>query len=191
MRHGPTAWNADGRVQGRMDPPLSPAGRAAVAGWRLPPSTASWRRLSSPLTRALETAELAGLANPEIEPRLVEMDWGLWEGRTLAGLRRDAPRAMAANEAAGLDFRPAGGESPREVRRRLAHLVGDLLADGRDTIAVTHRGVMRAALSLATGWDFSGAPPLGIPRYGWLMLTLEPAGRVAVEDAAEFASGDG
>ncbi|HEY9538315.1 MAG TPA: histidine phosphatase family protein, partial [Kiloniellaceae bacterium] len=43
IRHGATAWNAAGRIQGRSDQPLSPAGRAAVAAWQLPPQAAGAR----------------------------------------------------------------------------------------------------------------------------------------------------
>ena len=184
MRHAPTVWNAEGRIQGRSDIPLSPAGRTAASQWRLPAFLFTRRRLSSPLCRALETAALVGMADPEIEPRLAEMDWGQWEGSTLAELRRSDPDAMTANEAAGLDFRPAGGESPRDVRQRLGSLVKDLAADGRDTVAVTHRGVMRAALSLATGWDLFEASPVSIPRYGLLMLTLETANVPSLDEPA-------
>lgn len=103
------------------------------------------------------------------------MDWGDWEGQTLDSLRHADPSAMATNEAAGLDFRPPDCESPREVRVRFLDLVREFAADGRDTVSVTHRDVMRAALSAATGWDFTRAPPIRMPRYGLLMLTVDDA----------------
>ena len=137
----------------------------------------------------METAALAGLRDPEIDPRLREMDWGDWEGETLDSLRHADPSAMATNEAAGLDFRPSGGESPREVRHRLFDLVRDLAADGRDTVAVTHRGVMRAALSAATGWDFTGAPPVRMPRYGLLMLRVDDGATLTPDDPLVIATG--
>ena len=83
---------------------------------------------------------------------------------------------MAANEGRGLDFRPPGGESPRDVQRRLAELMAALAGDGRDCVAVTHRGVQRAALGLATGWDFLAPPPLTLERDTVLMLRLSPPG---------------
>ena len=83
LRHAPTTWNEAGRIQGLSDIHLSRAGRAAARTWRLPDRLHGWRRLSSPLLRALETAALAGLRDPEIDPRLREMDWGDWEGETL------------------------------------------------------------------------------------------------------------
>ncbi len=191
LRHAQTKWNEAGRLQGLSDIGLSRTGRTAARAWRLPGHLHGWRRLSSPLLRALETAALTGLADPEIEPRLREMDWGDWEGKTLDSLRHADPSAMSANEAAGLDFRPPDGESPRDVRRRLLDLVRDLAADGRHTVAVTHRGVMRAALSAATGWDFTGAPPIRMPRYGLLMLTVDDNAAVVPDDPPVIATGGG
>jgi probable phosphoglycerate mutase len=160
IRHGRTAWNEQGRMQGRVDLPLSPAGRAEVAGWQLPDGWAGARWLSSPLRRATETAALLTDRLVAIEPRLTEMDWGAFEGRTLAELRAAAPAAMAANEARGLDFRPDGGESPREVRARLESLLAELT--DAPTVCVTHKGVIRAAVSLATGWDMTSKAPLRV-----------------------------
>ena len=117
IRHGPTAWNEGGRIQGRADIALSAAGRAEVRGWRLPAGFAGARWLTSPLRRARETAALLP-GSGVVEPRLVEMDWGAWEGWRGAELRAKAPAELAANEALGLDFRPPGGESPREVGAR-------------------------------------------------------------------------
>jgi broad specificity phosphatase PhoE len=185
IRHGRTAWNEQGRMQGRADLSLSPAGRARVLRWRLPEAWAQARWLSSPLRRATETAALLTDRPVDIEPRLIEMDWGAFEGRTLAELRAEAPEAMAANEARGLDFRPPGGESPREVRTRLGALIADLAAEPAAAAAlvvcVTHKGVIRAALSLATGWDMRAKPPLRLAGDRALILRCDASGRVGVD----------
>jgi broad specificity phosphatase PhoE len=179
IRHGPTAWNEQGRMQGRADLPLSPAGRVQVLGWQLPEGWANARWLSSPLRRAAETVALLTDGPVAIEPRLIEMDWGAFEGRTLADLRAEAPAAMAANEARGLDFRPDGGESPREVRTRLQSLIAALAQpDAGDAICVTHKGVIRAALSLATGWDMTSKPPLRLDGDTALILHADGASGV-------------
>jgi len=168
IRHGPTAWNAEGRIQGRSDRPLSAAGRRAVAAWRLPAdlaggAIANWRLLSSPLRRARETAVLlwSELDPDAIEsaPAFVEMSWGAWEGRRLTELRLDGGAAVAAEEARGLDFRPPGGESPRAVQTRLRPVLADLAQDGRASVAITHKGVIRAIYALASGWDMTGKAP--------------------------------
>ncbi len=160
IRHGPTPWNLDRRIQGRADPSLAPEGREAVAAWRLPPEISDdWIWLTSPLARARETAALLNEAPASVEPALIEMDCGAWEGRRLADLRAEGGAAMAAAEARGLDFQPPGGESPRQVQDRLRPLLARLAATGRPTVAVTHKGVIRALYALASGWDMTGQAP--------------------------------
>ncbi len=178
IRHGLTEWNASGRIQGRADIGLSARGRAEVGGWRLPAAWTDARWLASPLRRARETAALLTDRPVVVEPRLIEMDWGSFEGRGARELRAEAPRALAANEALGLDFRPPGGESPREVGARLQALVGELAADPTPVVAVCHKGVIRAALALATGWDMRRRPPLRLARDQALALLGWPDGRL-------------
>ena len=155
IRHAATDWNEAGLMQGHADRPLSEAGRAWCRAARLPDDWRGAQCLSSPLGRAMETARLLGL-DPAPEPRLIEMDWGNWEGRSLEALRASEGEAMARNEARGLDFRPAGGESPRDVQRRLAPLLAKI---DMPMIAVTHKGVLRALYAMATGWDMTGKAP--------------------------------
>ena len=160
LRHAPTAWNRLGKIQGHRDVGLDAEGRAALAGRCLPPRFAAFRWVSSPLARCQETASLLGASELALEARIQEMDWAEWEGLSLVELRRRAPAAMAENEARGLDFRPEGGESPREVRERVGGWLSELLAAGEDTVMVSHKGVIRALLSAATGWDMQGKPPV-------------------------------
>ncbi len=159
IRHGPTAWNRERRLQGRCDIPLDAEGVAEVAGWKLAPGFSSFDWTASPLARARRTAAiLAGGAVP-CSPALIEMDWGEWEGRRLAELRAELGSAMTENEARGLDFRPPEGESPRMVQRRLAPWLAEVARRGRPTVAVAHRGVLRALYAEATGWNMTGRPP--------------------------------
>lgn len=181
MRHAPTAWNTERRLQGRADIPLAPDSRAALAELRLPAAFAGWRVLSSPLARCMETARALGLT-PEPEPALVEMDWGAWEGETLAALRARLGARMREAEARGLDFRPEGGESPREVQARLRPLLARLAAAGEPCLAVTHRGVLRALLAAATGWDMTGDAPHELRRHGAIhVFRLAADGTPAIE----------
>ena len=159
IRHGPTDWNAEGRIQGRSDRPLSAAGRASVARWRLPAEPADRVWIVSPLKRARQTAELLNIADAAVEEALIEADWGAWEGERLADLRRRLGAELAAEEARGLDFTPPGGESPRDLQRRLAPLLRRLAAAGRATGAVTHKGVIRALYAQASGWHMRGKAP--------------------------------
>ena len=156
IRHMPTAWNAAGRLQGGEDVPVD---SARAPEWQVPPELAHFRWLTSPLRRARDTARLLGILEPVIEPRLSEMRWGKWEGKTLTELRDRLGAEMVVAEAAGLDLRPPDGESPREVQARLRPLLAEIAQSGRPTAAVTHKGVIRAVLALATGWDMRDKPP--------------------------------
>lgn len=153
IRHGPTAWNAEKRLQGRTDVPLSDEGREFVSGWQIPSAVHECRWVSSPLRRATETAKLLSARDPEIEPRLMEMNYGDWEGSRLQDLRTSLGNVMAENEARGLDFCPDGGEKPRQVQERLVSWLHDVATRGSPTVAVSHHGVLRALYSLATGWN--------------------------------------
>src|SRR5262249_18649512 len=108
LRHGATTWTASRRLPGRRDIPLSPAARTAWAGWQLPEAVLSWSWQTSPLARCRETADLlrchhAGAPAAIVEPRLIEMSFGQWEGQRLAALRAADPDGVAAREARGLD----------------------------------------------------------------------------------------
>lgn len=164
IRHGVTEWNAGGRIQGHTDVPLSTVGREEVATWKLPERFQQTQWVSSPLKRALETAALMGCGNPVIEPLLIEMNWGEWEGMTLVQLREQFGADMGENEARGLDFKPGGGESPRQVRQRVATWLSTVAAEGQSRIVITHKGVIRATVSLATQWDMTKELPFPMHR---------------------------
>ena len=161
IRHAPTAWNAEGRVLGQADPPLSPEGAARAAQWRLPPdlSTLATRGqlgwAVSPLQRAGETARILGAVAPCVDPRLAEQDWGEWTGRARAALAEDVGTG-------GWDTTPPGGESPAQVLARVRAWLDELAAgEGPDTWAtVTHMGVIRVVLAAALRWDFGDPAPV-------------------------------
>ncbi|MEM6903043.1 MAG: histidine phosphatase family protein [Pseudomonadota bacterium] len=158
-RHGPTNWNRTGRVQGHCDVPLSDQGRQLIREWQLPtdlPISAWW---SSPLIRAIETANRLGAKNLQTDDRLIEGDWGDWDGQRLADIRTAIPDVMERLEAKGLDFLPPNGESPRMVRDRLASFLADIAATGGTVAVFCHKGVIRALYSLAVNWDMTHDPP--------------------------------
>jgi len=159
IRHGPTTWNAEKRIQGRVDISLSTEGRGVVATWRLPAEFSGFKWYSSDKKRAIETARIMGL-DPETEPHLSEMNWGEWEGRVIGELRAEYGEEMAANERRGLDFRPPGGESPRDVQKRVAGWIAATARGGRGVGAVVHAGVIRTIYCLASGWNMTGKPPV-------------------------------
>jgi probable phosphoglycerate mutase len=160
LRHGPTAWNRDRKLQGMSDIPLSAEGRAAVADWRVPDEFRAWRWIASPLIRAQETARLIGApADMKPEPLLREMSFGQREGRTIAELLAEGGPDFQEMADRGLDMLPPGGESPRMVIERLETLCRRVAAEGENTVAVCHKGIIRALLALATGWSMLGRQP--------------------------------
>lgn len=184
MRHYPTAWNASGLIQGRQNVPLLRESKAALGRLRLPTRIAAAERcLSSPLARAVETASQLWSGHIETDPRLIETDWGAWEGKRLSDLRAADPEGMAAAEARGLELAPPGGERPREVMARLSDLLAELGAARTSAFVVTHKGVLRAALALATGWDMTHKPPIRLDSAALHLFSLDAQGAIALVEA--------
>lgn len=159
IRHGLTAYNERRRLQGLRDTPLSEQGREQIQNYKAPPELQGFAWLSSPLARASETARMLTTDLVDTDSRLIEMDWGSWEGRTVNDLRAELGQTMRENEDRGLDFRPPHGESPREVMHRLRPLLAEIGRGDRNTVAVTHKGVIRAVYAAALGWDMLGSAP--------------------------------
>ncbi|MEM1315731.1 MAG: histidine phosphatase family protein [Pseudomonadota bacterium] len=175
VRHFPTDWNAEGRLQGRTDVPLSEASRAALAGLALPPDWRDGPVIASPLARAAETARALSAGDVALDPRLIEFDFGQWEGRIGAELLADPACAYGPVEGWGPDFRAPGGESVTEMTERAAAALKAHAAEG--AVFVLHRGVMRALLALATGWAWRGPEPFRIKRAALHPIDLDAEGR--------------
>ncbi len=176
LRHGPTEWNALGKVQGHIDIPLSEAGFAKMAALRLP---FAWPRLyASPLLRARQTVEALGLKDALLDARLMEQNWGSWEGLTRAEIlsQHGADAFEKAGAKQGEAFRPGHGESTGELHARVAAFLKDVAREESDAIAVAHLGVLRAAYTLATGWDMATPMPADLDVSKILLLSLDPAG---------------
>lgn len=176
IRHAPTDWNAQKRIQGRTDTALSAAGRALLDEWKIPESFKAFDWFCSPLQRTRDTATALG-GEPSVAEVLIEMDWGTWEGRRLPELRAELGQEMRDHEDRGLDFRPPGGESPRDVQVRLRPWLQALTSA---TIAVTHKGVIRAVYALAVDWDLTGKPPQKLADSTLHHFRLDATGHPAV-----------
>ena len=179
LRHGHTSWNRAGRIQGRTDIPLDDDARAGLAALALP---MPWNRadlVSSPLSRAAETARLVADRAPKTAPALMEMDWGQWEGLHGVDLKADPTSGFRDIEVWGWGYTPPGGESPDSLRERLIPWANSLT---RDTVAVCHIGVMRVLLAHATGWGFAGPAPFQIKRNRLYLLDISPTGWAAHPD---------
>jgi broad specificity phosphatase PhoE len=155
VRHGQTAVNRDGRLQGRLDAPLSEVGaRQAAALAAALAAEPVVRVVSSPLRRAIDTAApiaaVHGL-DVEVDERLVELDYGEWDGVAV----RDIPAADWLRWRDDPAFVPPGGEPLGAVTARVASLLAEVLAApaGELVVAVSHVSPIKAAVCLALGVD--------------------------------------
>ena len=119
VRHGETEWTLTGQHTGRTDIPLTERGRKQARLLEPLLSTANFALvLSSPLQRARETCELAGLGSRmELEPDLMEWDYGEYEGITSKQIKRTAPNWMVFTDGC------PGGETPEQVGARVDRLI--------------------------------------------------------------------
>jgi probable phosphoglycerate mutase len=154
LRHGRTADNASGRIQGQLDTPLDDVGRAqAAAAAEVLADAAPAVVLTSDLVRARDTAQAVadrlGLAAVP-DPRLRELDLGAWQGLTSDEARERFPDEHRAWRR-GEDVPRGGGETYRQAGERAAACVREQLSAvpaGGVLLAVTHGGTARAALGV-------------------------------------------
>ena len=159
VRHGQTEWSRSGRYQGRCDPPLIDEGRAQALQIGIRARGQGIRSiLSSPLRRARETAEIIaatlGLDAPRVDPRLIELAYGAWEGLTQAEVRACWPDQLRQWKRAPDTAALPGGESLADLRQRLHQFLQDPEWAARDdggVLIVSHAGPIRIALLEAAG----------------------------------------
>jgi probable phosphoglycerate mutase len=171
IRHGETDWNVEGRLQGHHDVPLNARGRAqaTLCGEILRDLFARESRdpgsldyVSSPLGRARQTMELArtalGLAADGyvVEPSLIEISFGDWEGFTIAQLRNRDPDRIAQREHDKWHFIAPGGESYKAVSERMRAWYDGLT---RDVVVSAHGGTARGLMA-SLGIAKAAAAPL-------------------------------
>jgi len=157
VRHGESNWNAEGRLCGRSDVPLSETGRrqAKLLARRLK-SIPFEALYASPLLRALETAhqiaQSVGL-EPNPDQRLVELDYGQWEGRTFAEIIANDAKNFQAWDADPATIAPPGGESGLAAQQRVVSCL-DLLAARHprgNVLVAFHKTVCRLAICHVVG----------------------------------------
>jgi broad specificity phosphatase PhoE len=166
-RHGITDWNASGRIQGHLDPPLNAVGRyqAQLVSQRLAQLDATGL-YSSDLQRAYETARIIGQATGlqvVQKPGLREMHFGRWQGLTSPQIRDLDPAGYAARRADPYDVPPPGGETWRRFFDRAVQALEEILAStaAPRVIVVTHSGVCTALGLRALGLGCTGKRTFG------------------------------
>jgi len=155
IRHGETALNAESRFRGRFDVDLNDRGRqqSEALASKLPRSFPIGHIYSSPLKRCLETAHpLATALGLTVvpEPRLIDLDYGEWQGRLIAEVAEQFPQDHAAWLAGDLSFRFRGGEPLGAPAERLRSFVDDVVErhQGDVVAVVTHNMLCQIATCL-------------------------------------------
>ena len=181
VRHGQSTWNADGRWQGRADPPLSELGRRqaevaaeTIAGHGI---TMVW---SSPLRRAHQTANIvAGRLALDVvnDPRLQERDAGEWEGKTRAEIEEGWPGFLEGGR------RPNGFETDDILHDRALAAIHEIAALAHEPVVIISHGGLIRVVERALGSE-----PHSVPNLGGLDIRrvdggLELTGRTVLIDA--------
>ncbi len=172
VRHGESAYNAEGRIQGQADAPLTAAGREQattiadlVAG--LPADGV----VASDLQRARDTAVLAGRAAHELDPRWRERGMGEWQDVLEADVGAARLRPFRLGELV-----PPQGETIPAFVARIGGAVDELRERGGSWVVFTHGGCVRAAVAHLTGADFNALA--GPTNVSLTTLELAPRHRV-------------
>jgi broad specificity phosphatase PhoE len=168
VRHGESTWNAERRIQGQLDPPLTELGREQArrlaARFRSRPAAALY---ASDLCRASQTAEpVEQVLEMEAAPtrELREIALGDWEGKTREDLIAEFPDLWSAwAREPDWDLVP-GGEGAEPFERRVRAILADLFDrhPGGDVVVVTHGGVIQTALAGVVGRRTRGVFPFVI-----------------------------
>jgi broad specificity phosphatase PhoE len=160
VRHGETEWSRDGRHTGATDVPLTEHGReqARALGGALRSRTFA-RVLVSPLSRARETARLGGFEDAEVRDELREWDYGAYEGRTTAEIRRERPGWTLWRDGV------PDGETAPDVGARADALLAEVAATEGSVLLVAHGHLLRV---LTARW-------LGLAPEDGRLFALDPA----------------
>jgi probable phosphoglycerate mutase len=182
VRHGETAWNAEGRVQGQLDVPLNETGRvqaravASVLGYE------SFAAIySSDLVRVQQTAapvaERLGL-EVFLDARLRERHYGVFQGMTYAEAKERIPEGYARFRAKDREYDFGTGESLGSFNERSLLFIQELVRrhEGEDLLLFTHGGILEMVYRHATGRGLSTPRDFEIPNAALNRIEIGPAG---------------
>lgn len=180
VRHGQTAWNAEARLQGQADTDLDELGReqASRNGRRLAElidKPEDFDFVASPMRRTRKTMERLRAAmklDPHAyrtEPLLVELSFGDWQGFTFAELEANNPGSTRRRRLDKWNFQPPG-EGAESYQMLLERVKPWFDALDRQTVCVTHGGVMRVMFRLVLGMSEQDAVSMDVPQDRVLRL---------------------
>lgn len=172
IRHGQTDWNAESRIQGRIDVPINGKGReqARRNGGILAeviPDAAEFDFFASPMLRTRQTMEIIretmGLATDGFgtDERLMEISFGTWGGKIWTDIAVSEPEAFAERQADIWNWIAPEGESYAQLYARIRAFFEELT---RPSVVVSHGGVMRCLRGLVLDLPFEGMVRLDVPQ---------------------------
>ncbi|CAN1487520.1 phoE Broad specificity phosphatase PhoE and related phosphatases [Caulobacteraceae bacterium] len=171
VRHGQTEFNLARRYQGALDSPLTTLGvqqagqMGALLATLVPAGTPM---VCSPLGRARRTAEIiaqtAGLAAPTLDPRLVEVSLGAWDGMTDEDIDFAFPGARDGTNRWDWYFASPDGERYEAMAERLGSWLGEATASDKPLVAVSHGVAGRVIRGLYASLDRDEALKLDVPQ---------------------------
>lgn len=172
VRHGRTLVNAENRLQGRIDHPLDEVGRRQsieIAGALRNID----RVISSPLLRAMETAE-AFNQKIDVEPRFIELDYGDFDGIP----QNEVSEEVWKNWRSDINYRPPNGESLAELNSRVCQALNELVDEARELniVVVSHVSPIKAAIAWAVGIEVSSSWRMLLDRGSISRIDVLPQG---------------
>ena len=172
MRHGETAWNHSGLLQGQTDTELSETGRAQAHALhdRLADQTFA-AVYSSDLVRCVETATIAigdRKISVQTDADLREVHLGRWQGLTFKQARERWPEEYAQVDADPISNAPFGGETRQELQDRMVRAIRRIadIHGGADVLVISHGGAMRALLTWVVMADLRASRLIEIDNTG-------------------------
>lgn len=175
LRHGRTAVNAGGRLQGRIDAELDDVGRAqaVAAGRHLRERFGDLTVVSSPLVRARDTAAAIG-AEVRVDERFIELDYGDWDGLAMSEVPADRWAEWRNNP----HMRPPGGESLVELDERVRPALEELAGAARTghVVVVSHVSPIKSAVTWALGAGPEMTWRMSLDRASICTVTFGPRG---------------
>lgn len=190
VRHGHTIWSESGGVAGRTDIELSETGRASVESLAktFHHEAVAMQWVCSPMKRTRETAEIirtllesknaCPLPELEFDKRLVELDFGDWEGQTWDEVHQNTPDLLSNWGEDWVNRSPPNGETFSEQCKRCQSWLNDWLSSVQDepkaaATVISHGGSIRALICLCMDWDFSDAMTFNVDPASQCWLQCE------------------
>lgn len=159
VRHGETAWNAEKRLQGSYDIPISRYGEQSTQ--RIEPTIRALKpegAVTSDLSRARETAAILGFHDALVDPRWREAEFGDWTGKSKAVLREEGDGHYGGWREG--HYTPPSAESWDQLYRRVKEALQSLIEEGGRRLIVTHSGPIRAAMACLFGLEPASLAPV-------------------------------